>query len=194
MATYDDKQLLEMFAREDDRDRAFALILEKYSRRIYWVIRKMVVSHHDADDLTQNVMLKLWTSLPGFRGEAGLYTWIYRIAINESLSFLRSKRSRFFVSLSAEDLSRELTNMLAGEDLYDGNEIQKALDTAVLRLPTRQRLVFNMRYYDEMPYEKMEEVLGTSQGSLKASYHHAVKKVEQWVEEEIGRSGKNNTE
>ena len=186
MADLDDSELLEMFARDEDRNRAFSLIVEKYSRRIYWVIRKMVVSHCDADDLTQNVMVKLWTSLPGFRGESGLYTWIYRIAMNESLSFLRNKRSRFFVSLSGENLARELTNLMASDNLYDGDRIQAALDKAVLRLPTKQRMVFNMRYYDEMPYETMEEMLGTSQGALKASYHHAVRKVEQWLEQEIG--------
>ena len=186
MADLDDSELLEMFARDEDRNRAFSLIVEKYNRRIYWVIRKMVVSHCDADDLTQNVMVKLWTSLPGFRGESGLYTWIYRIAMNESLSFLRNKRSRFFVSLSGENLARELTNLMASDNLYDGDRIQAALDKAVLRLPTKQRMVFNMRYYDEMPYETMEEMLGTSQGALKASYHHAVRKVEQWLEQEIG--------
>ena len=186
MTELDDNELLEMFARNEDRNRAFSLIVEKYSRRIYWVIRKLMVSHHDADDLTQNVMVKLWTSLPGFRGESGLYTWIYRIAINESLSFLRNKRSRFFISLSGENLARELANLMTTDSLYDGDQIQKALDKAVLRLPTKQRIVFNMRYYDEMPYETMEEVLGTSQGALKASYHHAAHKVEQWIDEEIG--------
>lgn len=187
MAEIDDKQLLEMFALVEQRDRAFSLILEKYSRRVYWVIRKMVVSHYDTDDLVQNVMMKLWTALPTFRGESGLYTWIYRIAVNESLSFLRSKNSRFFVSLSADDQIRELTDILATDTLYDGDRIQRALDRAVLRLPAKQRIVFNMRYYDKMPYETIEAVLGTSQGALKASYHHAMKKVEQYMEEEISK-------
>lgn len=182
MVEYDDKALIEMFADEDSRNRAFSLLVDRYSKRIYWVIRKIVVSHHDADDLVQNVFLKLWHSLCQFRGESGLYTWMYRIAVNEALSFMRSRKSNFFVS--AEDNAMQLERIAADEGLFDGSLVEAAVNRAILRLPTKQRVVFTLRYYDEMPYEQMSEVLGTSVGALKASYHHAVHKVEEYLSKE----------
>lgn len=172
-----------MFADEQTRHQAFTLIVDKYSQRLYWIIRKVVISHHDADDLTQNVMIKAWSSLTSFRSESSLYTWLYRIAVNESLSFLRSKRTRFFVPFG--DNTSQLERIAEAENLFDGDSIQKALQKALIRLPAKQRTVFNMRYYDQMPYEQMSAVLDTSVGSLKASYHHAAKKIEEWVQQEI---------
>ncbi|CDN32486.1 RNA polymerase ECF-type sigma factor [Mucinivorans hirudinis] len=180
-----DKELLEMYASTEDegsRERAFSLLVEKYSQRLYWVVRKMVISHHDTDDIIQNVLIKLWSALPTFRGESGLYTWIYKIAVNEALSTLRSKKRGFIVSES--DVSHQLDALIQEEGLSDGNTLTDALNRAVLRLPTKQRLVFNLRYYDEVPYQEMSEILDTSVGALKASYHHAVQKIEEQLKME----------
>lgn len=173
---YSDKELLEMFATEDNRSRAFELLVEKYSKRIYWAVRKIVVSHHDADDIVQDIFVKLWKSLPTFRGEAGLYTWIYRIAVNESLSLLRKRKSHFFASDA--DTSAQLIQISQEEGLINSDAITAAIERAILNLPSKQRIVFNMRYYDDLPYQQMSEILDTSVGALKASYHHALQKIE----------------
>ena len=165
------------------REAAFVRLVEEYSQRIYWTVRKIVVSHHDADDVVQNVFLKVWNSVGGFRGESGLFTWLYRIAVNESLSLLRSRRTGLFSSL--DDGGAAFDRIVADEGLFDGEAAERALARAVGRLPAKQRAVFTLRYWDEMPYEQMSEVLGTSVGALKASYHHAVTKVEQWVRREV---------
>ena len=169
--------------RQEVREAAFVRLVEEYSRRIYWTVRKIVVSHHDADDVVQNVFLKVWNSVGGFRGESGLFTWLYRIAVNESLSLLRSRRTGLFSSL--DDGGAAFDRIVADEGLFDGEAAERALARAVGRLPAKQRAVFTLRYWDEMPYEQMSEVLGTSVGALKASYHHAVTKVEQWVRREV---------
>ena len=174
-----DKELLEQFQNEDTRTYAFNLLVRKYQKRLYWQIRKIVVDHEDANDVVQNVMIKVWKSLDNFRAESGLYTWLYRIATNESLTFLKSKRTKFFIPMV--DVEQQLSNSLESDQYFDADEIQLKLQKAILALPEKQRLVFNMRYYDEMKYEEMSEVLGTSVGALKASYHHAVKKIEQFV-------------
>ncbi len=169
--------------RQEVREAAFVRLVEEYSQRIYWTVRKIVVSHHDADDVVQNVFLKVWNSVGGFRGESGLFTWLYRIAVNESLSLLRSRRTGLFSSL--DDGGAAFDRIVADEGLFDGEAAERALARAVGRLPAKQRAVFTLRYWDEMPYEQMSEVLGTSVGALKASYHHAVTKVEQWVRREV---------
>ncbi len=169
--------------RQEVREAAFVRLVEEYSQRIYWTVRKIVVSHHDADDVVQNVFLKAWNSVGGFRGESGLFTWLYRIAVNESLSLLRSRRTGLFSSL--DDGGAAFDRIVADEGLFDGEAAERALARAVGRLPAKQRAVFTLRYWDEMPYEQMSEVLGTSVGALKASYHHAVTKVEQWVRREV---------
>ena len=169
--------------RQEVREAAFVRLVEEYSPRIYWTVRKIVVSHHDADDVVQNVFLKVWNSVGGFRGESGLFTWLYRIAVNESLSLLRSRRTGLFSSL--DDGGAAFDRIVADEGLFDGEAAERALARAVGRLPAKQRAVFTLRYWDEMPYEQMSEVLGTSVGALKASYHHAVTKVEQWVRREV---------
>lgn len=158
--------------------RAFGEVIDRYSQPLYWQIRRMVNSHEDANDLLQNTFLKAWSSLDQFRGDAKLSTWLHKIAINESLTFLERERKRLNISLDDEEA--RLVNAIEADTDIDGDELRLQLRKAIASLPEKQRLVFNMRYYDEMPYEKMSEILGTSQGALKASYHHAVKKIEQY--------------
>ncbi len=139
----------------------------------------MVIDHDDADDLTQEVFIKVWKNLENFRQDAQLYTWVYRIATNECLTFLSSKRKRFFLPIL--DITEELANKIDTSPEISGDEIQLKLQKALLRLPDKQRLVFNMRYYDELKYEEISEILGTSVGALKASYHLAAKKIEEFL-------------
>ncbi|SET50928.1 RNA polymerase sigma factor [Hymenobacter actinosclerus] len=175
----EDQEILAKFRDPTTRNVAFNQLVRKYQRPVYWHVRKMVVSHDDADDLTQDVFVKVWNHLDGFRQDASLYTWIYRIATNECLSWLKSKRRKFLLPLT--DVTAELSAQLEADESLAGDEIELKLQKAILTLPDKQRLVFNLRYYDEMPYEQMAEVTGTSVGALKASYHHAVKKVEAFV-------------
>ncbi|MCP2043893.1 sigma-70 family RNA polymerase sigma factor [Pontibacter sp. HSC-36F09] len=175
----EDKEILEKFANPDSRNVAFNQLVRKYQQKIYWHIRKMVIDHDDADDLTQEVFIKVWKNLENFRQDAQLYTWLYRIATNECLTFLSSKRKKFFLPIN--DVAAELTEKIDSSPNIDGDEIQLKLQKALLKLPDKQRLVFNMKYYDELKYEEMSEILGTSVGALKASYHHAVKKIEEFI-------------
>ena len=181
----DDIRLAERLRASDpgEREAAFVQLVDRYSQRIYWTVRKIVVSHHDADDVVQNVFLKVWHSASAFRGESGLFTWIYRIAVNESLSLVRSRRVGLFSSL--DDGGASFDRIVSSEGLFDGDAAERALARAVGRLPARQRAVFTLRYWDQMPYEQMSVVLDTSVGSLKASYHHAAAKVEQWVRRDV---------
>lgn len=175
----EDHDLVQRFLHADTRNFAFNQIVRKYQQKVYWHIRKMVIDHDDADDLTQDVFIKVWKNLDSFRQDAQLYTWIYRIATNECLNFLSSKRRKFFLPL--HDVAAELTRKLDTSPDLDGDEIQKRLQKALLTLPDKQRLVFNMRYYDELKYEEISGILGTSVGALKASYHHAAKKIEDYL-------------
>lgn len=175
----EDKELLEKFAQPESRNMAFNQLVRKYQQKIYWHIRKMVIDHDDADDLTQDVFVKVWKNLDNFRQDAQLYTWIYRIATNECLSFLSSKKRKFFLPLN--DVTAELMEKVESSPELAGDEVQMKLQKAILRLPEKQRLVFNMKYFDEMKYEEMSEILGTSVGALKASYHIAVKKIEEFL-------------
>lgn len=177
----DDQALLTAFRLEASKERAFTDILKKYSERLYWHIRRLVVSHDDAHDVLQNVSIKVWKALGDFREEANLYTWLYRIATNEALSFLESQKRR--ASLSLSDHEGSLENKLVAEKGFDEKKLEWRLQQAIQSLPEKQRVVFNLRYYDEMPYEQMSEITGTSVGALKASYHHAVKKVEAFFKE-----------
>lgn len=177
----DDKDLLVLFREGGKEHYAFNLIVNKYSERLYWHIRKMVASHDDANDLLQNSLIKAWNALPGFREESKLYTWLYRITTNEVLTFLKKKQVRSFFSLT--DYSKKLENMVESDVYFNGDSTQRALHKAILKLPDKQRVVFNMRYFEEMKYEDISEVLGTSVGALKASYHHAVKKIEDSLQE-----------
>lgn len=175
----DDKDLLSLY-KEGKRETAFNLIVKKYGERLYWHIRKMVICHEDADDLAQNTFVKAWHALPEFREESRLYTWLYRIATNEVLTFLKRKKLRNFISLT--EVSRQLENSLESDSFFNGDEVQKALYKAIVKLPEKQRLVFNMRYFEEMKYEEISEILGTSVGALKASYHHAHQKIQDAME------------
>ena len=175
----EDHDILLKFQNPASRNLAFNQLVRKYQSKVYWHVRKMVVDHDDADDLTQDVFVKVWKHLENFRQDAQLFTWIYRIATNECLNFLGSKRRKFLLPLT--DVGAELAAKIEADPAPAGDEIELKLQQAILRLPDKQRLVVNLRYYDEMPYEQMAEVTGTSVGALKASYHHAVKKVEDYV-------------
>lgn len=175
-ATADDTMIVAAFRAEKTRETAFTQLVTKYRERLYWHIRRMVVVHHDADDILQNVFLKTWRALGDFREESNLYTWLYRIATNETLSWI--EREKKHAASSINDGEELFADRLIAQDNYSPNKIEWQLQKAILSLPDKQRLVFNLRYYDEMPYEQMAELLDTSVGALKASYHHAVKKVE----------------
>jgi len=176
---YTDKELVSLFSDPGSREHAFTLIMEKYQRRLYWHVRQIVLSHEDADDVLQNTFIKVWNNLDGFRGGSGLFTWLYRIATNEALSFLkREKRNRF---LPWSGYEKQLEETLLSDEYFAGDAVAEKLQRALLRLPEKQRLVFNMKYFENLKYEDMSEILGTSVGALKASYHHAVRKIEQFL-------------
>lgn len=161
------------------RREAFTQVVEVFGEKIYWMIRKMGLSHDDANDVVQNTFLKAWTNLDSFRGESKLSTWLYKIAINENATFLNKQRAANCVSIDDTDVF--LLEKLKSDDYFDGDEVQLKLQAAILSLPEKQRIVFNMKYYEDMKYEEMSEILGTSVGALKASYHHAVKKIETFL-------------
>jgi len=178
-SSYSDFELVEMFRDESKREKTFNLILAKYKKRLYWHIRKMVIDHDDADDLLQNTLVKAWEALANFRNESQLFTWLYRIATNECITFLNKKRRRFFLPIV--DVENQLVEKLESSPYFNGDQLQLKLQKAILSLPEKQRLVFNMKYYDDLKYEEISEILGTSVGALKASYHHAVKKIEKLI-------------
>ncbi len=176
----EDAEILSLFAQERHREAAFAHLVRKYQSRLYWHVRKMVVDHDEADDLLQEIFVKVWRALPNFRQDAQLFTWLYRIATNECLGFLTARRRKFFLPMTEE--GEALALKLEADDSLPEAAIEHKLQQALLTLPDKQRLVFHLRYYDEMPYEQMAQVTGTSVGALKASYHHAAKKIEAWLE------------
>lgn len=177
--TTDDKELLALFRDPSTRERSYTSIVRKYQEKLYWHIRRMVVDHDDANDVLQNVFIKVWKGLDSFREDAKLYTWLYRIASNESLSFIEQQKKRQAVSF--EDVQAGLSDRLKADKDFDANKMEWKLQMAIQQLPEKQRLVFSLRYYDEMPYEDMSRILETSEGALKASYHHAVKKIEEFI-------------
>jgi len=174
-----DLDLIAGLKNEKTRDLAFNSLVKKYQERLFWHIRKIVMDHDDADDVMQNTFIKVWRSVDKFREESSLYTWLYRIATNESLTFINSNKRRSLIPMN--DTSEFLMNNLASDAYYEGDEIQKRLQEAILKLPEKQRIVFNLKYFEEMKYEAMSQVLDTSVGALKASYHHAAKKVEEYL-------------
>ncbi|QQL48500.1 RNA polymerase sigma factor [Mucilaginibacter ginkgonis] len=178
-AQVEDEEILSKFREERTRNEAFTLLLKKYQQKIYWHVRRMVIDHDDADDITQDVFIKVWKNLPGFRADAQLYTWMYRIATNECITFLNKKKQKNNVPL--DEVSYDLADTLAESAYFDGDKAQRKLQEALLTLPDKQRLVFNMKYYDDMKYEEISDVLGTSVGALKASFHLAVKKIETFL-------------
>ena len=174
-----DKEILELY-KAGEREKAFGEIVESYSERLYWHVRRFLCSHEDTDDLLQEIFIKIWSSLPSFRGDSSLYTWIYRIATNESLNFLQKQKIR--AALRFESMSSKLEEKIDEDHGVDGNEAQKALMKAVQRLPAKQRTVFIMRWFDDLSYEDISEILGTSVGALKASYHFASEKIKTELE------------
>ncbi len=179
-STYDEALLVEQLHDPELARAAFGKVIEHYSSTLYWQIRRMVFNHDDANDVLQNTFIKAWTSINNFRGDARLSTWLYKIAINESITFINKQKALNHVSIDDDDSF--LVNQLASDQYFDGDEAQLKLQRAIATLPEKQRIVFNLRYYDEMKYEDMSEVLGTSVGALKASYHHALKKIESFFE------------
>lgn len=179
MKETNDIDILSLFQQEDNKEKAFSLLVQKYQERLYWHIRRMVIHHDDANDVIQNVFIKVWKYLGDFRQDAGLYTWLYRIATNESITFLQQKNKKSALSMS--DKENYFENTLRSEKGFDANKIEWKLQLAIQSLPEKQKAVFNLRYYDEMPYEEMSKVLDTSVGALKASYHHAAKKIEDFL-------------
>ncbi len=178
-SNYSEEEILKQIRNPKTRYEGFAKLVAKYSERLYRQIRKMVLSHDDANDILQEVFIKAWTNIDNFRGEAKLSTWLYRIAINESITFLNKLRARNNISIDEENSF--LINRLESDEYFDGDEAQKLLQKAILTLPDKQRLVFQLKYFEEMKYEEMSDILGTSVGALKASYHHAVKKIENFL-------------
>lgn len=179
--SYNEEKVIEQLHKPNTARAAFAQVIAHYSSQLYWQIRRMVIDHDDANDVLQNTFLKAWTSIDNFRGDAKLSTWLYKIAINESLTFINKKKALNHISIDDDDSF--LVNSLESDTYFDGDETQMKLQRAIASLPEKQRIVFNMRYYDEIKYEQLSEILGTSEGALKASYHHAVKKIEQFFSE-----------
>jgi RNA polymerase sigma-70 factor (ECF subfamily) len=175
MSIFTDQEIIALYREETSRHRAFNIVISQYQEQIYWYVRKIVIDHDDADDVTQNTFLKAWKGLSAFRGEAKLSTWLYKIATNESYSFLKKKRAHLFSSLDV--VQEQLANRLESDSYFDGDEAERQLQKALLTLPHKQRLVFNLKYFEEMKYQEMSEILDTSVGALKASYHHAVQKI-----------------
>jgi len=176
----DEQKLINELKDETTKQSAFRSLVGQYKERLYWHIRKIVLDHDDTDDILQNTFVKVWRNIDSFREESGLYTWLYRIATNESLTFLANKKKKTFSSPDAE-LQERLVENIQADPFFNGDDLQLKLQEAIARLPEKQRLVFNMRYYDDIKYQDMEKILGTSEGALKASYHHAVRKISEFL-------------
>jgi RNA polymerase sigma-70 factor (ECF subfamily) len=176
MSRYNEEETLRRLQDPKTQTRAFEEIVNHYSQPLYWQIRRLVVEHEDADDVLQNTFIKAWTNITSFRGESKLSTWLYKIAYNESLTFLNHKREQ----LSLDDLNSMVTETLESDPYFDGDETQLMLQEAINSLPDKQKAVFNMKYFEEMKYEEMSQITGTSVGALKASFHLAVKKIEEY--------------
>jgi RNA polymerase sigma factor (sigma-70 family) len=179
LAAATDIDILSLYKEESTRNRSLELLIDKYQQKLYWHIRKIIIDHDDSDDVLQNTYIKIWKGLANFKEESALFTWMYRIATNEAITFLNAKNKRNTTSL--HPIEYQLSKNLESDQYFKGDQIQLKLQQAILTLPEKQRIVFNMRYYDEMPYEQMSQVLDTSVGALKASYHLAAKKVEDFL-------------
>lgn len=177
--TISDEDIILGLQNAEQQNKAFQQLMTKYQERLYMHIRRMVHEHYDADDVLQNTFIKVYRGIGKFKGESGLYTWLYRIATNECLTFLKKKKKRTSMSIESED--NHIAQQLKADTWFDGNEAQRLLKAAITTLPNKQQLVFNMRYYDEMSYQNISELVGTSVGALKASYHHAAKKIESFI-------------
>ncbi|MBQ8443365.1 MAG: RNA polymerase sigma factor [Bacteroides sp.] len=180
MNSYNEKEIIALLQDPTRQREAFECIVKEYSEQLYWQIRRLVLSHEDANDILQNTFVKAWSNIEYFRGDAKMSTWLYRIALNECLTFLNKQRATS--QLSIDDADMEMLNKLEGDPYFDGDTIQKIFLQAIHTLPEKQQIVFNLKYFKEMKYEEISEIVGTSIGALKASYHHAVKKIETFLE------------
>src|SRR5690606_29788068 len=176
MVPVSDNEIIRLIKNPSTNEKGFRILIETYQKRVYGIIRKMVVVHEDTDDIVQNTFIKAYNNINKFKGESSLFTWLYRIATNESLNFLEKKKRRYFIPL--EDHVQTMERHIDNAPYISGDEIQKKLQKAILKLPEKQRLVFNLKYFEDLSYQEISEVTNTSIGSLKASYHHAVKKIE----------------
>lgn len=174
-----DQEILELISNPATKEKGFKLLISKYKERLYWHIRKIVLNHDDTDDILQNTFIKIWNGISSFRAESGIYTWLYRIATNESITFLNQRKRKATINLNEEN--EYLLENLETDEYFDGNEWQMLLQKAIATLPEKQRLVFNMKYFEEIKYEDMSKILDTSVGALKASYFHASNKVEEYL-------------
>ena len=181
--TYNEKEIVVLLQDPARQREAFARIVKEYSEQLYWQIRRLVLSHDDANDILQNTFIKAWTNIEYFRGDAKMSTWLYRIALNECLTFLNKQRAS--QQLSIDEADTEIVNQLESDTYFDGDETQKVFLQAIKQLPEKQQMIFNLKYFKEKKYEEISEILGTSIGALKASYHHAVKKIESFLEKHI---------
>jgi len=178
-----EKELIANLKSVEKREKAFQLLVKTYQERLYWHIRKIVMNHDDADDILQNVYIKVWRNVDGFREDSSIFTWLFRIATNESLTHLQKQRRHSVISMN--EITDSLAESLETDVYFEGSEIEKKLQLAIIQLPDKQRIVFNMKYFDEMKYEEMSEILNTSVGALKASFHFAVKKIEDFLKEDL---------
>ena len=176
-----EETLIHQLKQKDSQARAFEVLVNTYKERLYWYIRRIVLNHDDADDVLQNTFIKVFNHIDGFKGESKLYSWLYRIATNEALTFLSAKSRK--LGIEGNELQERMIGRLEADVYFEGDEIQMALQRAIATLPERQKLVFNMKYFDELKYIEISEILGTSVGALKASYHLAVKKLEEYLKE-----------
>ncbi len=179
--THSEKELLSMLNNPQTQRQAFGIIVQQYSEQLYWQVRRIVMNHDDADDVMQNAMLKAWNSIDSFRSDSKLSTWLYRIVINESLDFIRRQKKQ--AAVSTDNDMTGIANTLMADRYFDGDEAQAKLQAAIALLPEVQRTVFNLRYYDEMKYSEISQILNTSEGALKASYHIAVKKISEYFKQ-----------
>ncbi len=181
--SYNEREVLSLLQDESTLRQGFEKLVAQYSEQLYWQIRRMVLSHEDANDLLQNTFVKAWTNIDYFRGDAKLSTWLYRIALNECLTFLNKQQATVTISLDSPEADT-LLHKLESDPYFAGDDLQKKLQKALLTLPEKQRMVFNLKYYEDMKYSEMSAIFGTSVGALKASYHHAIKKIEKFLSEE----------
>ena len=173
---YDENEVMKMLGEPENQRRAFGIIVQQYTETLYWKIRRIVLDHDDANDVLQNTFLKAWNSIGDFQSKSKVSTWLYRIAINESLDHLRKQQHKI-----STDMDLSVANRLMADDYFDGDDAQALLQEAIAALPDVQRTVFTLRYYDEMKYSELSKLTGTSEGALKASYHIAVKKISEYV-------------
>lgn len=178
---FNESELIEQLKEPSLRRKAFSVLVDQYQEKVYWKVRKILIDHEDSNDVTQDVFIKVWQNLDKFRADSKMYTWIYRIAVNESLTFLQRKKRQQQISLDDNQLLVESFDKGVKSGYIDGDEIELKLQKAIIQLPDKQRLVFNMRYFDKLSYDDISEITGTTVGGLKATYHVAMKKIESFL-------------